>query len=90
MADLHLEKVKYNNLIQDIAAVIPGTLLISDGRKKCVQLLDRRKGQVLCEVELQGQPGRQEHSCIASGRSRYPDYPGKGQDTDPGQSGGCG
>ena len=55
MADLHLVEEVY---IEDMAAVTPGTLLISNERMKCVQLLDSRKRQVLCEVQLQDKPGR--------------------------------
>ena len=41
-----------------MAAVTPDTLLISNEGKKCVQLLDSRKGRLLREVQLQDQPGR--------------------------------
>jgi len=55
MADLRLDEEAY---IADMAAVTPGTILISNGMKKCVQLLDNRKGRLLCEVQLQDEPGR--------------------------------
>jgi len=55
MADLRLDEEAY---IEDMAAVTPGTLLISNKIEKCVQLLDNRKGRLLCEVELQDVPGR--------------------------------
>jgi len=55
MADLCLDKKVY---FEDMAAVTPGTLLISNGIKKRVQLLDRRKGRFLCKVQLQDAPGR--------------------------------
>jgi len=53
MADLRFDKKK-----ADMAAVAPGTLLISNGIKKRVQLLDNRKGRLLCEVQLRDQPGK--------------------------------
>jgi len=56
MADLRFDKKKV--YIADIAAVTPSTLLISNERKKCVQLLDSRKGRLLCEVQLRDQPGK--------------------------------
>jgi len=55
MADLRLDEEVY---IEDMAAVTPGTLLISNVRMKCVQLLDSRKGRLLCEVQLRDQPGK--------------------------------
>jgi len=48
--------------IKDMVAVTPGTLLISNQWKECVQLLDSRTGRVLCEVQLQDKPGRM---CLA-------------------------
>jgi len=50
----------------DMAAVTPGTLLISIEGKKCVQLLDNRKEWLLCEVQLQDVPGRM---CLTDGNT---------------------
>jgi len=44
-------------LITDMAAVTPDTLLISSAGFSCVQLLDSRKGQLLCKVQFQDKPG---------------------------------
>jgi len=60
MTDLRFDKKKV--YIEDMAAVTPDTLLISNRMKKRVQLLDRRKGWILCKVKLQEYPGRM---CLA-------------------------
>ena len=44
--------------INDLAVVSPDTLLVSNISKQCVQLLDCLKGEVVSEVQLQGNPYR--------------------------------
>ena len=55
LPDIPVDKEKC--IIQDMTVVTTDTLLVANHSKKCVQLVDSRKGGVLSEVQLQDEPG---------------------------------
>jgi len=47
---------KKEGYIEDMTVVSPGTLLVSNSTKKCVQLVDSKNGEVLTEVQVHDIP----------------------------------